>query len=112
MARLAGVRIVPDAKLVRYLLNSEHPTGAAKARFFIAHGFDIGQVGMLERALLMHADAHPVHSERNHAFGVNRAVRCQLETPDSRNPCIMTVWSQDNGSRSQRFVTAYPAPET
>jgi hypothetical protein len=109
MESLTGVRIVPDAKLARYLLNLDHPAGAAKARFFIACGFDPNKIAALETALLMHANTHPVHTTRVHARGVNRVVRCTISTPSGATPCVNTVWTQDHGTSSQRFVTAYPA---
>lgn len=112
MASLAGVRMVHDAKLAQYLLNVNHPAGAPKAKFFIACGFSLDDIGALEAAILLHANAHPVHTERHHARGINRVIRCSFVTPNGENPCINTVWTQDHGTKSQRFVTAYPARRT
>ena len=109
MAGLKGIRIIPDAKLSTYLLNVNHPAGAPKARFFMAHGFDPDDLETLETALLLHANAHPVHSERRRKGGVNRLIRCNMPSPDGTNPCVNAVWTQDDDSTVQRLVTAYPA---
>lgn len=108
MASLTGVRIVSDAKLTDYLLNPEHPHGSAKAKFFLARGFSREDLATFEIAILLHANAHPVHSERLHARGVNRLIRCAMQTPDGTNPCVNTVWTQDHGTTVQRLVSAYP----
>lgn len=109
MARLIGVRTIPDAKLARYLLDENHPTGGTKARFFIARGFSPTEPGVLAAALLAHADTHPIENERSQIHGISRAVQCQLTTPDGTNPCVRVIWIQDAGQTIQRLVTAYPA---
>ena len=109
MASLKGIRIVPDAKLATYLLNVDHPIGAAKARFFMALGFSLADLGTFETALLLHANAHPVYAERRRNGGINRVIGCNMQTPDGTNPCINAVWTRDDGSTAQRLVTAYPA---
>ena len=109
MASLIGVRIVSTAKLAHYLLEVSHPAGGSKARFFRACGFSPDDLLAFETAILLHASAHPVYAERHHKHGVNRVIRCEMVTPDGRNPCVNTVWTQDHGATSQRFVTAYPA---
>ncbi len=41
LPRVANATLA-DAKITRYLLNPAHPTGAAKARFFVLFGFSLG----------------------------------------------------------------------
>jgi hypothetical protein len=106
---LSGVRIIPDAKIESYLLNLDHPVGEATARFFLPHGFEIGDAQVLANALLAHANEHSIHRERRHQYGINREIRCAVRTSDGRDPCIIVVWFQANGTSTQRLVTAYPA---
>jgi hypothetical protein len=36
-------------------------------------------------------------------------LKCEIKTPDERNPCIVTVWIVENGQEVPKLVTAYPA---
>lgn len=109
MTYLAGTLVVPDAKIADYLLDPDHPIGGAKASFFESFGFMRDRADLLTAALLDHADRRPVYSERAHSYGVNRDIRCNLPSPDGRDPCIVAVWFQAVGSDVHRLVTAYPA---
>ena len=100
---------MPEAKIVKYLLNFEHTAGGKdKAIFFMRFGFTIERWEILARALLAHAAAHEVVSIIETSEGVNFAVDGALDTPDGRQPEIRTVWAIDKDSVSPRFVTAYP----
>jgi len=41
-------------------------------------------------------------------FGTRYVVEGLLNTPDSRNPLIRTVWFIETGQTSPQFITAYP----
>lgn len=110
MAKLTGPRVVPDAKLARYLLDLDHPAGGAKARYFLGAGFSADRIDDLAAALLEHADLRDIASERVTSRGVSRRLRCTIRTPDGRNPCVFVVWFQAAGDWTHRLVTAYPAP--
>ena len=101
---------VPEDKVVRYLLNTEHEGGGAgKAAFFLHFGFTIEHWDVLAAALLNHASACEVAGiQPKHPTHVNYSVEGALVTPDGRNPQVRTVWAVDTGSTRPRFVTAYP----
>ena len=101
-------RTVPRDKILEYLLNPEHPLGSPKARFFFARGFSIEEWQRLAAALNGHPARNPVEETIATAFGTKYVVRCKVETPDGRNPCIVTVWMQEQAEPA-RLVTAYPA---
>jgi hypothetical protein len=61
--------IVPDAKLVKYLLDPSHPEGRSKAEFFLRLGFTREQPDILRRALLEVA-AHTHMQEVIFPYGV------------------------------------------
>ena len=109
MSRLAGALIIPDAKIVRYLLDATHPIGRFKADFFGAFGFRQDRAHVFAAALLKHADDHPIHGERAHGHGINRVVRGPLESPDRRDPVVDVIWFQATGSTTHRLITVYPA---
>lgn len=109
MSRLIGIRILPEAKISRYLLDTEHPKGGPKARFLSAFGFHRDHPDAFVAALLAHADQHEIISERVLVEGVTRVIRGAITTPDRRDPIVDVVWFQFAGESAQRLATAYPA---
>ena len=100
---------VPEAKIVKYLLNIEHKQGGKdKAVFFIRFGFTIEAWEILAQALLAHAIAHKVTGISEKPGVTNYVIEGVLDTPDNRQPLVRTVWTLEKGSNSPRLVTAYP----
>lgn len=100
---------VPEAKIVKYLLNLEHKQGGKdKAAFFMRFGFTIEAWEVLAQALLAHAATYEVASTSEKPDVINYAIEGALDTPDKRQPLVRTVWALEQGSESPRFVTAYP----
>lgn len=102
-------RIVPPAKLTDYLLDPDHPAGGPKAAFFRRFGFSIDRPDVMIAALIAHPDRNPVEATHLDQWGMRYTVRCRIETPDRRDPCILTVWILPPGHGEARLVTAYPA---
>jgi len=107
--KLLGERVIPEEKVTEYLLNVDHPDGGGKAKFFKEHGFEVDEPNVLSSALDAHAVQNDVGEIVRSAHGTKSVVRCSLQTPDRRNPCILVVWIREEGCLSQRLVTAYPA---
>ena len=106
----AGAK-VPNEKITRYLLDPSHSAqAAAKAQFFVGHGFSQSRWLDLQRALLDHPRANPVMARVTTPFGEKYEVSCTLATPDGRNPCIISVWIVEQPDPNPRLVTAYPNP--
>lgn len=104
-----GIHIVELAKITDYLLSATHPTGRSKAAFFSAFGFAAADPVRLANALEAHARTRPVIDVVENVFGMKRQVRCAIETPDGRNPCIVAIWLQPAVTTIHRLITAYPA---
>lgn len=103
---MTSFRIDPR-KITHYLLRDDHLTGGGKSRFFRAFGFSADDWEMLRIALLAHPRvAELVDEDETSRFGIKRVYRCNLPSPDSRNPCILSVWQQRDGD--WHLVTAYP----
>jgi hypothetical protein len=102
---------VDRAKVVEYLLNSAHPDGASKARFFLGFGFRFEHPDGLMGALRRHGSAHPVSSVVETRFGNRYTVDGDLESPDGRNPMVRTVWMVEEKDDAPRLITAYPLME-
>jgi len=99
---------IPEAKLTRYLLSVEHPDGRSKAAFFRGLGFSPERWSVFASALVVHADLHEVSSVETSEYGTRNTIDGSIETPDSRNPSIRSVWFIEDGGTNPRFVTAYP----
>jgi len=99
--------VVPEAKIVKYLLSPTHPTGRGKAIFFMRFGFTLDQWKELADALLRHVVDHEVAKTENTLFGARYVVEGTLQTPDERNPRVRSVWFVERDSDIPQFVTAY-----
>ena len=99
---------VEEAKIVRYLLNRDHPEGGPKANFFLGRGFTPGDWEGMADALRQHAKDNLVVREVFFAFGIKYALDCHLPTPDRSNPCIRTVWEVRPEDDRPRLITAHP----
>lgn len=99
--------VIERRKLVLYLLNLDHPTGSAKAKFFIGHGFSVETPERLAAALLSHTQQIAPEVKR-----VGDALKLvftgPLPTPNGTLPRVRSVWRQDRGQRDARLLTAYP----
>jgi hypothetical protein len=103
--------IVPDAKLVKYLLDPSHPEGRSKAEFFLRLGFTREQPDILRRASLEVA-AHTHMQEVIFPYGVKYTGAGLLRTPAGREVLVRTVWALLDRLPPPLLVTAYPAADT
>ena len=98
--------IAPD-KILRYLLSATNPKSASKNRFFRTMGFDPEKWEIIRDALAQHpttAELGPI--DTSSSYGEKRVFRCNIVTPNGRNPCILTVWMRSAGRFE--FIAAYP----
>jgi hypothetical protein len=99
--------IVDEIKLTTYLLNASHEDGASKARFFLKRGFKAADWKTFAKALMTHGANQTVTDIETTKHGKKFTVECRLETPDGKNPCILSVRIQAKG-KAPRLVTAHP----
>jgi Domain of unknown function (DUF6883) len=100
--------VVPQAKVVDYLLSETHVVGRHKAVVFRAYGFAAANWELLADALKRHALQHEVAKEEISPYGRRLVVEGIMEVPDGQSPSIRTVWFLRNEETTPRFVTAYP----
>jgi hypothetical protein len=100
--------IVEREKIIGYLLNLGHRYGAAKARFFMALGFNADVWSILADALREHGRTHNVIASRETGHGPRYVVEGDLITPSGPRVFIRSVWQFDHGSVAPRLITAYP----
>ena len=102
------ISIVESRKILDYLLNPDHEIGGPKSKFFFKFGFDRENPEIFEKALKTHAVERTVSEIKESSYGTKYTLVCEIKTPDSRNPCIVTVWIINNDSDTPKLVTAYP----
>lgn len=101
--------IVADNKITDYLLSETHEYGKHKAEFFRHFGFDLADIETFRTSLIQHSVDREIEVANNSEFGRKYKLKCELQTPDGRNPCIVTVWIAENDEDSPKLITAYPA---
>lgn len=99
---------VAEVKITDYLLCHTHEFGKTKAKYFSKYGFTEADVDTFKKALIQHSILRDFESEQTNAFGVKYKLTCKIQTPDNRNPCIVTVWIVEAGTDVPRLITAYP----
>jgi len=103
----ADQAIVPESKIVEYLLSETHPQGRSKAVFFRRLGFAPEEPGRLRAALLdLAASADMTESA---AFGMKYVGTGEFVAPSGELVRVTTVWVIGPDSTSPVLVTAYPA---
>jgi len=100
--------IVADNKITDYLLSETHEIGKRKADFFKRFGFDIKDIDTLRDSLIQHSIDRDIEQTKNSEFGIKYELKCEIKTPDKRNPCIVSVRIVENGQEEPKLVTAYP----
>ncbi len=85
--------VVNIEKVENYLLNTSHPDGLHKARFFMSFGFSQTSPREMAEALIKHSQENEV---------------VETVTPDKRNPLIRTIWFIAFNEKILKLVTAYP----
>jgi uncharacterized protein DUF6883 len=100
--------IVPEAKIVNYLLSAEHPSGRAKARFLEGFGFRIRDWRVLRDAIIAHAVGNDITASHQTRFGTKYEIDGPLPTPDGRAPIVRVVWFMESQETAPRLVTLIP----
>ena len=98
---------VDQSKTRDYLLNLDHVEGHGEAVFFLKFEFRQTDWKALAQALCAHGRTQPVITQTDSAYGRKFTVRCNLATPDGRNPCVTSVWIQE-GAGKIRLITVLP----
>ena len=110
MARLPHVdrAVVPEAKIVNYLLSTRHSGGRAKARFLERFGFRAQAWDVLRDAVIAHATTNDVTASQQTRFGTRYEIDGPLPTPDGRAPMVRVVWFVESQENVPRLVTLVP----
>lgn len=100
--------IVDEDKILNYLLNSQHPDGAPKAKFFEALGFKADEWQALAVALVDVARSFDIMTFVESEHGQKYIIEGVIRSPINREAKVRTVWIVESGQDGPRLVTAYP----
>lgn len=99
--------IIAESKITDYLLSNTPPIGKHKANFFSRFGFCLSEIETFRNALLQHSHEREIETNEETEYGNKYKLKCEFQTPDNINPCIVTVWIIENGDESPKLITAY-----
>ena len=102
---------ISDKKLTDYLLNPKHPDGQSKAWFLGRFGYHIPNYLELKKSLLEIArTGELIKMEERPPFGTRFTIKGILQTPDGRNPIVITGWfiEAEDDLKILKFVTMVP----
>jgi Domain of unknown function (DUF6883) len=110
MPRLPHVdrAVVPEAKIVDYLLSVRHSGGRAKARFLEEFGFSAQDWRVLRDAIIVHATTNDIAESHQTHFGTRYEIDGPLLAPDGRTPVVRVVWFVESQETAPRLVTLVP----
>jgi hypothetical protein len=100
--------VVPEAKIVNYLMSVRHSGGRAKARFLENYGFTAQNWRVLRDAIIAHARANDITASQRTRFGTRYEIDGPLPTPDGRSPIVRVVWFAEAQETVPRLVTLVP----
>ena len=100
--------VVPEAKIVNYLLSVRHSGGRAKARFLEGFGFRAQDWRVLRDAIIAHARANDITASYRTHFGTRYEIVGPLPTPEGRTPIVRVVWFVEPQENVPRLVTLVP----
>jgi hypothetical protein len=104
----SGAAWIPRSKLEEYLLDPDHPTGGAKARFFAQLGYTRENLEALEQELLALARREAVEQELSTRHGTKYVLGGYLEGVRGERKKVRTIWILEPDTPGPRLVTAYP----
>ena len=99
--------VVPERKIVDYLLSDTHPRGRSKAVFFRGLGFFRDDPERLRAALVEIAVSTDM-MESAFAFGTKYVGIGDIVAPNGNRARVTTVWVIRETGAPPVFVTAYP----
>ena len=110
MPRLPHVdrAVVPQTKIVNYLLSARHSGGRAKARFLESFGFRVQNWHALRDAIIAHATANEITASHQTRFGTRYEIDGPLPAPDGRAPMVRVLWFVQSEENVPRVVTLVP----
>jgi len=99
---------IEESKIVDYLLSTDHPVGAGKAKFVLSVGYTRSDWTRLRDDLLIIAREGDIAVVNSSPYGVKTSIDGTVTTPNDVQISLRTVWIDNCLDDAQRLVTAYP----
>jgi hypothetical protein len=99
---------VSEKKVKRYLLNTDHPDGGNKAKFFINCGFQLSAWRIFAEVLCEQAENNPVKTIVDTSYGTKYVIDGVIDTLTHKKVSIRTVWIKKTNEQRHKLITAYP----
>jgi hypothetical protein len=91
------------AKILDYLLSTDHPIGADKGSVLHLHWIQQGRLDPPSDDLMLMCEQGEVVAEEQTPFGIKYVVDGLVQAPAGRNIELRTVWiSEEPGDRPRR----------
>jgi hypothetical protein len=100
--------VVPEARIVNYLLSVSHSSGRAKARFLKSFGFRAQDWLVLREAIIAHARANDITASHQTHLGTRYEIDGPLLTPEGRTPIVRVVRFVESQENVPCLVTLVP----
>jgi len=104
----AATAVIAEDKLVKYLLNDEHPKGGGKARLFLALGYEAGNWQRFASDIREQHLSQEVVASAENDYGVCYEIVAPLKGPAGRSMAFRSVWQIDTGTHTPRLITMVP----
>lgn len=104
----ANAAVIEQAKIVRYLLDVDHPQGGAKARLLVSLGYRASHWQQLEYGLRNAHLVEDVVATSQTSWGVRYEIVAPLTGPSGDTVVFRSVWQIDLGTDAPRLITMYP----
>jgi hypothetical protein len=104
----AGRAEIDPRKLYGYLLNTAHPVGRFKARFFASLGYVADEWQALEADLRIQHLSQPANPDPRRRHGQTWTIRAILKGPNGQSAGVVSVWFIPADRDVPHLVTAYP----
>ncbi len=101
--------LISKEKIVRYLLNFDHPDGASKARVLAHAGFDAAKPDEFEQVLRQQHLCGEARPGKPSPFGRKYEIARPLTGP-AGSVMITSVWIVRTGESFPRLITIIPEP--
>jgi Domain of unknown function (DUF6883) len=104
----ADAAIIADDKLVKYLLNVEHPKGGSKAKLLVKMGYQPDDWLRLAADIRSQHLMAEVAGTSENEYGTRYEIVAPLQGPVGRPVTFRSVWQIDTGTDVPRLITMVP----
>jgi hypothetical protein len=104
----AELATIEEAKIVRYLLDADHPDGGSKARLLLSLGYTAADWRRLADDLRSMHLWEGVVEIKETAWGPRFEIVAPITGPRRDTRVFRSVWQIDLGQHAPRLITMYP----